>query len=161
MLEALGFEVYLSNPQDTEEGLTNRVKFAENLKISDNQIKLLISLHNNAAGNGSQWMSARGFEVWTKQGYDLADDFADLLFPVMEEWFPNMKMRRNSQKLGEQDKEGNLAVLKGVEVYSLLIEYLFQDNKEDVELLLNEVENKKFEDAIVDWVEVIEEFISK
>ena len=44
----------------------------------------------------------------------------------------------------QKDKEGNLAVLKGVGVYSLLFEYLFQDNKEDVQLLLSEKENKKF-----------------
>ena len=161
MLKVLGFEVYESNPLDTESGLTNRRKFAENLKVQPGQIKLFLSLHNNAAGMGDQWMSARGFEIWTKKGIDLADTVADMTFPVMQQWFPAMKMRTYSDKPGFKDKEGELSVLKAEGVYSLLFEYLFQDNKEDVELLLNEEQNKRFEDAVVDLVEMVEKYLNK
>lgn len=161
MLESLGYEVHMSNPHETEIGLTNRRRFAENLKVKQGQIKLFISNHNNAAGNGTQWMGARGFEIWTKKGVDLADDFATLAFPIMKKWFPNMRMRTYQNQPNFMDKEGELSVLKATGVYSMLVEYLFQDNREDVALLLNDQHNKRFEDAIVDIVEVCEQHVNK
>jgi N-acetylmuramoyl-L-alanine amidase len=160
MLKVLGFQVYFSNPLDTEGGLTPRVRFAENLKVAPGQYKFMLSLHNNAGGMGDKWVTARGFEVWTKQGFDLADVMAEKAFPVLKKWFPSMKQRLATNEEFKKDKEGNLAVLKGEGVYSLLFEYLFQDNKEDVQLLLSEKENKKFADAIVDVVENMEEYLN-
>jgi N-acetylmuramoyl-L-alanine amidase len=72
-----------------------------------------------------------------------------------------MKMRTYSNQAGFMDKEGELSVLKAEGVYSMLFEYLFQDNKEDVELLLDTVQNKRFEDAVVDIVEACETFVNK
>ncbi len=159
ILKAYGYEVFFSNPLDTESGLTNRVKFADNLKVKEGQVKFLLSFHNNAAGNGSKWMSPRGFEIWTKKGYDLADDMANMAFPIIKEWFPNIKMRYALNKDFERDKEGELAVLKTNDAFGLLFEWGFQDNKEDVEILLNDIENKKFADAIVDVVLKMEEYL--
>lgn len=160
LLETLGYTVYESNTKDTEIGLTSRRKFAEDLNVGKGQIKVFISLHNNAAGDGSKWMSARGFEIWTKKGQDLADDISDITFPIMNKWFPEMRMRKYQNKDGFMDKEGELAVLKANDVYSLLVEYLFQDNKEDVELLLSDVHNKRFTDAIVDVIEKYEQILA-
>lgn len=160
ILETLGYTVYESNPSDVEIGLGVRRKFAENLVVGKDQIKVFISLHNNAAGDGSKWMSARGFEIWTKKGHDLADEISDITFPVMKKWFPDMKMRKYSNQSGLMDKEGELAVLKANGVYSILVEYLFQDNKDDVELLLSDIHNKRFEDAIVDVIEKYEQKLS-
>lgn len=161
ILEALGFEVHLSNPTNKEIGLTTRRKFAENLKVKPGQIKLFLSSHNNAKGMGDKWYDARGFEIWTKKGIDLSDDFATLSFPVMKQWFPEMRMRVYDNKPGFMDKEGELSVLKAEGVYSMLFEYKFQDNKLDVEDLLNPVMNKRYEDAIVDIVEVCEKYVNK
>ena len=159
ILKLYGYTVYFSNPLDTEGGLTNRVKNANNIKVKDGQYKFLLSLHNNAAGDGTKWLNARGFEIWTKRGNDLADVMANRAFPIMKEWFPDMKLRYALDKDLERDKEGNLAVLKSDKYYGLLFEYLFQDNKQDVELLLDPVENKKFVDAVVDIVIEMEEYL--
>ena len=105
-------------------------------------------------------MDARGFEIWTKKGVDLADEISDVAFPIMAKWFPSVRLRKYTNQSGFMDKEGELAVLKANGVYSLLIEYLFQDNKEDVELLLSDVHNKRFEDAIVDVIEKYEQKLS-
>ena len=40
---------------------------------------ILVSIHCNAAGNGSQWMNARGWEAWTSVGQTAADKMADCL----------------------------------------------------------------------------------
>lgn len=161
ILQAIGFTVYETNPTDSEIGLSKRVRISENIPVEEGQIKFFISLHNNAAGDGTKWMSARGMEIWTKRGVDLADDFSDFYFKIMREWFPTVPMRLNSPINGQKDKEGNLAVLKAAGVYSVLIEHLFQDNKVDVELLLDPTQNKKFEDAVVDLVEKAEKFMNE
>jgi N-acetylmuramoyl-L-alanine amidase len=54
--------------------------------------------------------------------------------------FPKLKNR------GPQT--ANFTVL-GVNCYSMLIEFLFQDNKEDVALLKDATTNEKFEEAVV------------
>lgn len=41
---------------------------------------ILVSIHCNAAGNGSQWMNARGWEAWTSVGQTAADKMADCLY---------------------------------------------------------------------------------
>ena len=161
ILKSYGYTPYFSNPLDTEGGLSSRVKVADGIPVKEGQYKFLLSLHNNAAGDGTKWMNARGFEVWTKQGKDLADVMANISFPIMKKWFPDVKQRMATDKDFERDKEGNLAVLKTKETYGLLFEYLFQDNKQDVELLLNPVENKKFADAIVDMVLKMEDYLNE
>lgn len=161
ILQAIGFEVHETNPTDSEIGLVKRVRISENIPVKNGQIKFFISLHNNAAGDGTKWMNARGIEIWTKRGVDLADDFSDFYFKIMREWFPAIPIRLNSPINGQKDKEGNLAVLKSVGVYSVLIEHLFQDNKTDVEVLLDPIQNKKFEDAVVDLVERVEKFMNE
>lgn len=158
--KSLGFRVEWTTKGDTEIGLSKRVQIAENIKVEKGQIKLLVSLHNNAAGDGTQWVSATGFEVWTNTSVDKADEYADLLFPIYKKWFPKVRLRINKNKASEQDKEKNFTVLTGKTYFGLLLEHLFQDNKEDVEMLLNSGESKKFEDFFIDWIEMIEEFES-
>lgn len=161
LAKSYGFQPQFSNPLDTEGGLMNRVKFADNLKVNDGQIKILISLHNNAAGDGTKWMSARGFEIWTSKGFDSSDVMAEYAFESFKEWFPNIKMRYALDKDFQRDKEGELAVLKTKNAFAILFEYCFQDNKEDVELLLNETENKKVADALMDVLLKMEEYLQK
>ena len=158
LAKAHGFRVEWTTKGDSEIGLTARVRAANKIKVEKGQIKLFISLHNNAAGDGSKWMEARGFEIWTNTKVDKADEYADLLFPIYKKWFPTHKLRINKNKASEFDKEKNLTVLTGDTYYGLLLEYLFQDNKEDVKLLQDSSENKKLEDCLMDWIELIEEF---
>jgi N-acetylmuramoyl-L-alanine amidase len=54
LAKAYGFRVEWTTKGNTEIGLSQRVKNAENIKVDKGQIKLLISLHNNAAGDGTQ-----------------------------------------------------------------------------------------------------------
>ena len=95
-------------------------------------------------------MEARGFEIWTSTKVDKADEYADLLFPIYKKWFPTNKIRVNKNKALEFDKEKNFTVLTGDSYYGLLLECLFQDNREDVKLLQDSSENKKLEDCLMD-----------
>ena len=96
---------------------------------------ILVSVHCNAAGNGSQWMNARGWEAWTSVGGTIADKLATCLYEEAEK--EGFKIRKDMTD-GDPDKEGNLYILKHTKCPAVLTENLFQDNKEDVAFLLSE-----------------------
>ena len=98
---------------------------------------ILISIHCNAAGNGSNWMQARGWEAWTSVGQTKADKLADYLYGAAEECLPGMKIRKDMAD-GDPDKESGFYILKHTKCPAVLTENLFQDNKEDVDFLLSE-----------------------
>lgn len=160
MLVASGFEVAFSNPEN-DDLFQGRIKNIDALQVGEDQIKLYLTIHNNAADDGSQWMKAEGVEIWTRQGNDYADVFADFFFRVFEKRFPGYKFRKNSSIAGNQDKEGNLYELKAKTAYSILIEWLFMDNKNDFAKLKDPAINKAFEDSVVDLVEMCEMWCQK
>jgi len=151
VLSALGYEVQFTNHSTKEIGLDNRRKYAENFKTDKH--KLLLSIHSNAAGNGSVWTNATGVEIFTKQGIDKADVFGELFFHAAKNWFPNIKHRYATNELYGKDKESNLFMTNSNKYFGVLIEWLFHDNKEDVRKLQNSTYNKALVDCIVDAVE--------
>lgn len=114
--------------------LTERCRRANEYKASE---VVLVSIHCNAAGNGSDWMSARGWEAWTSVGKTKADKLATCLYENAEHCLPGMKIRKDMTD-GDQDKENGFYILKHTKCPAVLTENLFQDNKEDVEFLLSE-----------------------
>ena len=111
---------------------------------------LLISFHNNAAGLGIQWMNARGFEVWTSRGQTNSDKFADILCNKLSIMFPELKGRFDITD-GDKDKEEGFNVLVRKPM-AVLIEWLFQDNKLDVELLKDDKVNDRFCLAVIEAI---------
>lgn len=114
--------------------LAERCRRANEYKASET---VLVSIHCNAAGNGSDWMSARGWEAWTSVGKTKADKLATCLYENAEHCLPGMKIRKDMTD-GDQDKENGFYILKHTKCPAVLTENLFQDNKEDVEFLLSE-----------------------
>ncbi len=114
--------------------LAERCLRANEYKASE---AVLVSIHCNAAGNGSDWMSARGWEAWTSVGKTKADKLATCLYENAEHCLPGMKIRKDMTD-GDQDKESGFYMLKHTKCPAVLTENLFQDNKEDVEFLLSE-----------------------
>lgn len=114
--------------------LAERCHRANEYKASE---AVLVSIHCNAAGNGSDWMSARGWEAWTSVGKTKADKLATCLYENAEHCLPGMKIRKDMTD-GDQDKESGFYILKHTKCPAVLTENLFQDNKEDVEFLLSE-----------------------
>ena len=151
VLKALGFQVEYTNTSDVEIGLPKRRNFVENFKTD--KTKVLISIHNNAAGDGSKWLNARGFEIWTKSGIDKADELADLMFKFVKKRIPLVRHRYATEALYGKDKEGKLYMTNSSKYFGVLLEWGFQDNLEDVEILKNTRMNKAFIDAIIDAVE--------
>ena len=114
--------------------LSERCRRVNEYKTSE---AILISIHCNAAGNGSNWMQARGWEAWTSVGQTKADKLADCLYATAEECLFGMKIRKDMAD-GDPDKESSFYILKHTKCPAVLTENLFQDNKEDVDFLLSE-----------------------
>ena len=114
--------------------LAERCRRANEYKASE---AILVSIHCNAAGNGSDWMSARGWEAWTSVGKTKADKLATCLYEGAEHCLPGMNMRKDVAD-GDPDKESQFYILRHTNCPAVLTENLFQDNREDVEFLLSE-----------------------
>lgn len=96
-----------------------------------------ISIHNNAAGDGSKWMTARGWEAWTSKGQTQGDKLADCLYDAAQKYLPKGTPIRTDTTDGDRDKENNFTVLYRTKCAACLTENLFQDNREDVDWLLS------------------------
>lgn len=98
----------------------------------------LVSIHNNAAGNGSGWMAARGWEAWTSRGQTAGDRLAGCLYEAARENLPASMKIRCDWSDGDADKESNFTILSRSKCAACLTENMFQDNREDVEWLLSD-----------------------
>ena len=155
-LVALGYAVEFTTTSDNEPGLTTRIKAANAIAARNkNLIPLFISLHNDAAGDGTKWMQARGISVWTSKGRTRSDIFAAEMIKALNVVTKNRtKMRTYSPMAQDQDFEANFTVLMG-NYNAMLIECCFQDNKDDVALLQDAEFCKLLEDAIIVGIENI------
>jgi N-acetylmuramoyl-L-alanine amidase len=135
-LKKRGFDAERIVTEENDISLSKRCRRVNSIcdRIGTKNV-ILVSIHCNAAGNGSQWMNARGWEAWTSVGQTAADKLADCLYKAAEE--TDFKIRKDTTD-GDPDKEGHLYILKHTKCPAVLTENLFQDNKEDVAFLLSE-----------------------
>ena len=134
--EKRGFDAERIVTEENDISLSERCRRVNSIcdRIGTKNV-ILVSIHCNAAGNGSQWMNARGWEACTSVGQTAADKMADCLYKAAEE--TDFKIRKDTTD-GDPDKEGHLYILKHTKCPTVLTENLFQDNKEDVAFLLSE-----------------------
>lgn len=154
-LIARGFDTKITNLSNKEIGLSARKNYVNNYVVEPGQIKFLISLHNNAMGDGTMWGKARGFEVYTTPGKTLSDSAADVVMGCLNRNFNGSIPMRADLSDGDLDKEANFTVLTG-NYMAILVEWLFMDNKEDLALLKDEATTTKFIDSLVEAIELIE-----
>lgn len=96
---------------------------------------ILVSVHCNAAGNGSQWMNARGWSAHVSMNASMQSKaFARSLIEAAEK--EGLKIRKYAPQVPYWSQ--NLAMCRDTKCPAVLTENLFQDNKEDVAFLLSE-----------------------
>lgn len=98
---------------------------------------ILVSVHANAAGNGSAWMNAKGWSCYTSKGITKADKLSECLYDWFEDTFPGRKIRKDMSD-GDRDWEENFYLLSKTKCPAVLLENFFYDNKEECEWLLLE-----------------------
>lgn len=144
-LKKMGIDAERIVREESDVPLDERCSRVNEYKASE---AILISIHCNAAGNGSEWMTARGWEAWTSVGQTKADKLATCLYEAAEEVLAGMKVRKDMSD-GDPDKEEGFYILKHTKCPAVLTENLFQDNKEDVDFLLSPEGKKAITDLHV------------
>lgn len=112
---------------------------------------VLISIHVNAAGDGSKWMDARGVCIFTSKGKTKSDELADIYIEEADKNFIGHKIRKDYSD-GDADWEENYYILMHTKCPAVLIENFFMDNKEDLAYLQSPEGKKAIVKTIVDAV---------
>lgn len=162
MLQAMGYKVVWTNETNLEIGLTNRKEVANRYaKANPDLVPFLISLHNDAKNADRTWQNtASGTSVWTSKGRTTSDILANFFIDNISDWMPNIRKRIYDVNPGDKDFEENFTVLMG-NYSAILIECMFQDNRDDVEILRDTRFQKQVEDWIVDSIEKCNQYIIK
>lgn len=136
-LEALGFVVYLVNPnpeKGSEVSLGTRCSRANSYWSTKGKPEcLFVSLHANAAGS-SGWSTARGVEVYTASNASSKSKSAAKL--VNDQIYKDVYAFDKGFK-NRGHKTASFYVVKNTSMPSILIEYEFYSNKDGVNLLKN------------------------
>lgn len=142
-LRRKGYDAELLVPELYDVALIERVHRV-NVKCQSNGASnvLLVSIHCNAAGNGKEWKSARGWEAWTSPGQTEGDKLAECLYESALESFAPGTPIRSDWGDGDFDKENHFTILSKTLCPAVLTENFFQDNKEDVEFMQSELGKK-------------------
>lgn len=138
-LKSLGYDAERIVTEQTDISLQERCRRVNELcgRLGKENI-ILVSVHANAAGNGSDWMDARGWSAYTSKGKTKADSLASCLYEAAKSCLPSEIKIRTDYSDGDADWEESFYILNKTQCPAVLTENLFQDNKEDVEYLLSE-----------------------
>lgn len=109
---------------------------------------LLVSIHANAAGNGSAWMNAKGWSCYTSKGKTKSDQVAECLYDAFEEEFQDRKIRKDMSD-GDRDWEENFYVLAKSKCPAVLLENFFYDNREECAWMLQDETKRRIAGAAV------------
>ena len=118
---------------------------------------ILISIHVNAAGNGSQWLNATGWSCYTSKGQTTSDLIAEYLYEAATKNFPGKRIRTDKSD-GDPDWEENFYILRKTLCPAVLTENFFMDNHSDLEYL----QSRTGKQAIIDThVEAVTEYLTR
>ena len=136
-------------PEKEDISLQERVARANKYYAESGKQTILVSIHCNAAGDGSKWMRARGWSVFidptaSADSKRLATAMAD----VAEE--KGVTVRKET---GDRNYWiANLYICKHTNCPAVLVENFFQDNEKDVDFLLSEEGKQCVTDIIVEGI---------
>ena len=137
-LKEYGYDARLLVPEDVDVSLSERVRRVNTLcnKYGASNV-LLISVHANAVGCGSEWMKAYGWEAYTTRGKTKSDALAEYIYKRAEKNFPDRKIITDWTD-GDSDKESDFYIIKKSKCPAVLTENFFYDNKDDLKYLTSD-----------------------
>ena len=106
---------------------------------------ILISIHLNAAGDGTKWMNAAGWSCYTCKGQTESDTLATCLYKAAEHILKDQVIRTDYARDNDPDWEENFYILRHTLCPAVLTENFFMDGL-DFEFL----QSKACKQAIVD-----------
>ena len=146
-LVAMGIDASLVVTETNDVTLRNRVNRVNTIcnKVGASHV-LLVSIHANAAGNGSSWMNAKGWSCYTSKGKTKSDQVAECLYDAFEAEFPDRKIRKDMSD-GDRDWEENFYVIEKSRCPAVLLENFFYDNREECAWMLYEESKRRIASA--------------
>lgn len=150
-LQQRGISAQLLVPETNDISLRVRAMRANNVCKRQKDV-ILVSIHANAAGNGSRWMTGKGWSVYTTRGKTESDKLATVMWDTFAAAFPSRKMRRDLSD-GDPDIESDFYIIKKTACPAVLLENFFYDNREECEWLLKASTQGKIARAIADGIE--------
>lgn len=137
-LIALGLDAHLLVPKREDTSLKERCRRVNAIcrQLGNDQV-ILLSIHVNAAGNGQNWLDARGWSCFTTRGKTKADELATSLYEAAKNHLPGMKIRTDFTD-GDPDIEKDFYIIRHTSCPAVLTENLFMDNQQDVAFLESE-----------------------
>lgn len=135
-LSLRGYDTLLLVPEANDTPLKERVGRVNGWarKLGAKNV-MLVSIHNNAAGNGSKWLKARGFSVFVSNN---ASKDSKQLAQIFTDNATAMGLMGNRCVPTEKYWKKSLAMTRDTICPAVLTENLFMDNEEDVAFLLSE-----------------------
>ena len=148
-LVSAGIDASLVVTETNDVSLRNRVNRVNTIcnRLGASNV-LLVSIHANAAGNGSAWMNAKGWSCYTSKGKTKSDQVAECLYDAFEAEFQDRKIRKDMSD-GDRDWEENFYVLQKSKCPAVLLENFFYDNREECAWMLQEETKKRIASAAV------------
>lgn len=152
-----GLDAELLVPEDDDISLAERVRrINAACFLLGKQNVILVSIHVNAAGNGSKWLNATGWSVYTCKGQTASDMLAECLCQAAIKNFPGRRIRTDMSD-GDMDWEEGFYILRKSLCVAVLTENFFMDSRSDLEYL----QSRAGKQAVVDThVEGIIEYLS-
>ncbi len=154
-LKALGYDAQRLTPEEYDVSIAKRVLRANEIcKKYGSRNVLLVSVHNNAAGNG-KWGTAKGFSVFVSKNSS-ANSKKCARFLTEEAIARDLIGNRSvpAEKYWTWSwTTKDIGILKQSNCPAVLTENLFMDNKEDCDFLLSETGKNMIVDLHVAAIE--------
>ena len=153
-----GLDAELLVPEDDDISLAERVRRVNAACfLLGKQNVILVSIHVNAVGNGSKWLNATGWSVYTCKGQTESDKLAECLCQAAIKNFPGHRIRTDMSD-GDMDWEEGFYILRKSLCVAVLTENFFMDSISDLEYL----QSRAGKQAVVDThVEGIIEYLER
>ena len=148
-LVSAGIDASLVVTETNDVSLRNRVNRVNTIcnRLGASNV-ILVSIHANAAGNGSAWMNAKGWSCYTSKGKTESDQVAECLYDAFEAEFQDRKIRKDMSD-GDRDWEENFYVLQKSKCPAVLLENFFYDNREECAWMLKDETKRRIASAAV------------
>ena len=145
----MGIDASLVVTETNDISLSTRVQRVNRVcsKVGASNV-IMLSIHSNAAGDGSKWMSAQGWSCYTSKRETKSDEIAECLYDAFEAEFAEKKIRKDMSD-GDRDWEENFYVLQKSKCPAVLLENFFYDNRDECTWLLKDETKERIADAIV------------
>lgn len=127
-----GYDAELLVPEDEDIPLKERVRRVNTTCLLHRRENvILVSIHVNAAGNGSKWLNATGWSIYTSKGNTAADRLATCIAEAAVKNLTGRKIRSDWSD-GDIDFEESFTMLTRTHCAACLTENGFQDSRESL-----------------------------